>query len=62
MTTIPEGSVCDRCGGPVGLNEEQRVICQGCGNTTDLCDCPAAATAQGEAAGGSALAAGRATG
>ena len=54
MTTIPEGSVCDRCGGPVGLNEEQRVICQGCGNTTDLCDCPAASTAQGEAAGGSA--------
>ncbi|HEX2064650.1 MAG TPA: hypothetical protein VHE80_09545 [Acidimicrobiales bacterium] len=54
MSNIPQGSVCDRCGGGVGLNEEGRVVCEGCNNTTDLCDCPAAAGAQGEAAGGSA--------
>jgi hypothetical protein len=54
MSNIPEGSVCDRCGGGVGLNEEGRITCQGCGNTTDLCDCAAASGAQSEAAGGSA--------
>ena len=55
MSNIPEGSVCDRCGGGVGQNEEGRITCQGCGNTTDLCDCaptgegagPGAATAGG---------------
>jgi hypothetical protein len=55
MSTIPEGSVCDKCGGGLGLNEEGRVICQGCSKTTDMCSCaeagegagPAAATAGG---------------
>ena len=53
MSNIPQGSVCDKCGGGVGLNEEGRIVCEGCNNTTDLCTC-AEASEQGEAAGGTA--------
>jgi uncharacterized Zn finger protein (UPF0148 family) len=36
---VGEGAVCEKCGAPVGKNEEGRITCTGCNMATDNCTC-----------------------
>jgi hypothetical protein len=38
-TEYPPGGECEKCGSGTHLDEEGRTACDGCGKTTDRCDC-----------------------